>query len=56
MKAKQSVLAGVFAAMLVTVVACHVVAEDEINAWISRVRLARNGRSSHSDDRVVGMI
>jgi hypothetical protein len=31
-------------------------AEDETPMWVTRVRLAYNGRSSHSSDRVVGMV
>ncbi len=30
--------------------------EDDITMWVSRVRLAYNGRSSSSPDRVVGMV
>jgi hypothetical protein len=42
--------------MLATVVALPVIADDPIAMWVSRVRLAYNGRSSHSPDRIVGLI
>ena len=37
-------------------IAFPVMAEDETPMWVTRVRLAYNGRSSHSSDRVVGMV
>jgi hypothetical protein len=43
--------------MLVSLVAIPVLADDDpIPMWVSRARLAYNGRSSSSPDRVVGLI
>jgi hypothetical protein len=56
MKARQLLFVAIAAAMLVSMIAVPVMADDEITMWVSRVRLAYNGRSSHSSDRVVGMI
>lgn len=43
--------------MLGAMIAIPVMAEDdEITMWVSRARVAYNGRSSSSPDRVVGMI
>lgn len=57
MKAKQPLYLMIAVAMLVSMMAVPVLAdEDPIPMWVSRVRLAYNGRSSSSPDRVVGMI
>jgi hypothetical protein len=56
MKARKCLFAAVVAAILVTAVVIPVVAEDPIAMWVSRVRLAYNGRSSHSPDRIVAMV
>lgn len=56
MKAKQLLLVAVVVAVLGTLIAVPVMAEDETPMWVTRVRLAYNGRSSHSADRVVGMV
>jgi len=56
MKAKQFLFVAVVAAMLGTMIAFPVMAEDETPMWVSRVRLAYSGRSSSSSDRVVGMV
>ena len=56
MKVKKSLFVAVVVAMLGTMLALPVMAEDERPIWVSRVRLAYNGRSSHSSDRVVGMV
>ena len=56
MKAKQFLFVAVVVAMLGAMIAFPVMAEDETPMWVSRVRLAYNGRSSHSSDRVVGMV
>jgi hypothetical protein len=55
MKAKQFLFVAVVVAMLGTMIAFPVMAEDT-SMWVTRVRLAYNGRSSHSADRVVGMV
>jgi hypothetical protein len=55
MKAKQFLFVAVVVAVLGTMIAFPVMAEDETPMWVNRVRLAYNGRSSHSSDRVVGM-
>jgi hypothetical protein len=56
MKAKQFLFVAVVVAILGTMIALPVMAEDETLMWVTRVRLAYNGRSSHSADRVVGMV
>jgi hypothetical protein len=56
MKTKQFLFAALVAALLGTMIAFPVMAEDETPMSVSRVRLAYNGRSSHSSDRVVGMV
>lgn len=57
MKAKQALYLVIAVAMLMSMIAVPVVAdEDPVAMWVSRVRLAYNGRSSSSPDRVVGMI
>jgi hypothetical protein len=56
MTAKQRIFVATVAAMFVIMSAVPVMAADPIAMWVSRVRLAYNGRSSHSPDRVVGMI
>jgi len=56
MKARQMLFVAVVAAVLATTIALPVMAEDAIAMWVSRARLAYNGRSSHSPDRIVGMI
>ena len=55
MKAKQFLYVAVVVAMLGTMIALPVMAADT-SMWVTRVRLAYNGRSSHSSDRVVGMV
>lgn len=56
MKTKQVLFTALAAAMLIALIALPVSADDGIAMWVSRVRLAHNGRSSHSPDRVVGMV
>lgn len=56
MKTKQFLLVALVVAMLGAMIALPVMAEDETPMWVTRVRLAYNGRSSHSSDRVVGMV
>jgi hypothetical protein len=57
MKAKLPLYLVIAAVMLVSLMAVPVLADDEpIPMWISRARLAYNGRSSSSPDRVVALI
>lgn len=50
-------LVGIVAVVLGTMIAVPVLTEDEaITMFVSRVRLAYNGRSSSSPDRVVAMV
>ncbi len=50
-------LVGIVAVVLGTTIAVPVMAEDEtITMFVSRVRLAYNGRSSGGSDRVVAMV
>ena len=56
MKAKRVLFAAVVAAMLLTMLALPAMAEEGTAMWVSQVRLAWNGRSSGSTDRVVAMV
>jgi len=57
MKAKLPLYLAIVVTMLVSLIAFPVLADDDpVPMWVSRARLAYNGRSSHSPDRVVGMI
>ncbi|HNS49647.1 MAG TPA: hypothetical protein PKO09_00515 [Anaerolineae bacterium] len=56
MKTKSLLFAAVVAAMLLTMLALPAMADEDTAMWVSRVRLAWNGRSSSSPDRVVGMV
>jgi hypothetical protein len=56
MKPKQLPFVALVAPILLSMIALPVMAEDDVTMWVSRVRLAYNGRSSHSSDRIVGMI
>lgn len=55
MKTKLFLFVAVVA-LLGTMIALPVMAEDETPMWVTRVRLGYNGRSSHSPDRVVAMV
>ena len=57
MKVKQPLYLVIAVAMLLSLAAMRAMAEeDPIPMWVSRVRLAYNGRSSSAPDRVVGMV
>jgi len=57
MKSRKLLFVAIVAAMLATMIAVPVMAADEaIDMWVTQVRLAYNGRSSHSSDRVVAMV
>lgn len=55
MKARLLFVA-LIAVVLGAVIVVPAMADDDIPMWVSRVRLAWNGRSSGSPDRVVGMV
>ena len=56
MRIKRVLFAAVVAAMLLTMLALPAMAEGDTAMWVSQVRLAWNGRSSSSSDRVVAMV
>ena len=57
MKTKQSLYLAIVVSMLVSAIAFPVLAaEDPIEMWVSRARLAYVGRSSTGPDAVVGLI
>jgi hypothetical protein len=57
MRTKLPLYLVIAVTMLVSLIAVPVLADDgPIPMWVSRARLAYNGRSSGSPDRVVGMI
>jgi hypothetical protein len=57
MKGKLPLYLVIAVTMLISLIAVPVLAaEDPIPMWVSRARLAYNGRSPSGPDRVVGMI
>jgi hypothetical protein len=56
MQTRNLLLAAAAVAMLGALIAVPVIAGEDITMWVSNVRLAYNGRSSSSPDRVVAMV
>jgi len=56
MKTKKLLFILLVAAMLVSAVALTAAAEGDVPMWVTGVRLAYNGRSSSSPDRVVALV
>lgn len=56
MKKTRFVFAAVLVVTLATMIALPVLAEDATAMWVSRVRLAYNGRGSRGPDRVIAMV
>ncbi len=57
MRTKLPLYLVIAVTMLVSLIAVPALADDDpIPMWVSRARLAYNGRSPHGPDRVVGMI
>lgn len=56
MNTKRFLFVAVVVAMLGTIISLPVLAEDPTAMWVSRVRLAYNGRGSRGPDRVIAMV
>lgn len=56
MKTKRRLYVVVVVTVLLSLMTVPVLAEEGIAMWVSRVRLAWNGRSSSGTDSVVGMV
>jgi len=55
-KTKGRLYVALIVAVLLSLMTVPVLAEEGITMWVSRVRLAWNGRSSSGTDSVVGMV